>query len=121
MLHVAYGLPRAACDAVAAGLGDASGNHVADHERVQVHVGLAAEFCVSVYAPADAPEPVGPVRSIVATRFDQLFRAGPREQHAGISEGLRGRESGLAILLCDGGERVCGDSIGTQSAAGALL
>ncbi len=56
-----------------------------------MHAGVAAEFCVSVRAPAHAAEPMGAVRSFVDSRPDQLFRAGPRQQHARVPDGLCAR------------------------------
>ena len=53
LLHAAHGLPRAGRDAVAAGLGDASGNHAADHRGIQVHAGMDAEFRVPVRSAAN--------------------------------------------------------------------
>ena len=58
-------------------------------------------------APANAPDPVGAVRSVIVACADQLFRARPLEQHAGIYERLRCfwiEERSPANVLRDGGE-----------------
>ena len=65
-------------------------------ERVQVHAGVDAEFRISVRAAAHTAESLGAVRSFVAAGIDQLLRAGPRHQHARISECVRGSRRSAA-------------------------
>src|ERR1019366_9800854 len=109
-------------DAVAARLGDASGNHVADHQRVQMYFGMDAELFFSVRSTADAAGPVGAVRSLVGSRTDQLLGTGPVQQHAGVPECVLRywiEERGPAILVRNGRERFCRDPIGHYPAIGA--
>jgi hypothetical protein len=86
-------------------------------------VGVDAELCLSVRSPAHAAEPMGAVRSLVGARLDQLFGAGPVQQHAGVPEcflhWIKARCP--AILLRHGRERFCRDPIGHRSAVGSRM
>ena len=64
LLHAAPGLPSARRDAIARRLGDAPRNHAANHHRTQMHLGLDAEFCLSVCPSPYTTGSMGAIQSL---------------------------------------------------------
>ncbi len=119
LLHVAHGLPHSGCDAVAAGLGDASGDHAADHQRVRVHAGVDAELCLSIRASADARRTpwaqydLSSVRALINCSEPVRANSMPEFQRAFSASGLK--DSAAAFVLCHGGECFRRDAIESRS------
>jgi len=78
------------------------GNHVADHQRVQMHSGMAAEFCLPVCAPSDLLKrsrtqyDLSSVRALI--NCSEPVRAKSMSEFQ-MRSGGRTQENGPAILI----------------------